>query len=87
MIKTVYITEIYWEREYDEQEKEECLHNNLGEALVWLAKKGFTEMELHEGNYTPFVCFVQGEHSAYIKVNTGDWVTAKEAKERGLDWE
>ena len=87
MIKTVYITEIYWEREYDEQEKEECLHYNLGEALVWLAKKGFTEMELHEGNYKPFVCFVQGEHSAYIKANTGDWVTAKEAKERGLDWE
>lgn len=89
MIKTVYIVKIYWEREYDEQEKEECLHDNLGKALVWLAKKGFTKMKLYDGNgrYEPFVCFEQGEHSAYIEVNTGDWVTAKEAKERGLDWE
>ncbi len=85
-MKTVYITTIVWNSIEDDREEEELLHYNLDEALIHLAEQGFTDMDLFtwQGK-SQFVSFKQkgtDAHSAYIEVNTGNWMTAKEQAEQ-----
>ena len=84
-MKTVYITTIVWNSLEDYREEDELLHYSLDAALVHLAEEGFTKMRLtNPKNTNAFVSFDQegtDAHSAYIEVNTGNWMTAKEQAE------
>lgn len=84
-MKTVYITTIVWNSLEDNREEDELLHYTLDAALVHLAEEGFTKMRLTNPKTTnAFVSFDQEDtdaHSAYIEVNTGNWMTAKEQLE------
>lgn len=90
MIKTMYNAKRYYYDQYDNQEEKELLFNKLDDALIFLYKKGFKSMHYLGFGGSESLTFKHEDGSgdfAYIEAKTEDWVTAKEAKERGLKWE